>query len=226
MPGESPTPTGVTTSTGTVVNTGGANLNCRDAPVTGDVITKLAPDATVPVTGATQSGWVPVTCGGQAGWVSAQYLSIASGGGVTPTPTQPATTYVTVTGTGGDNLRCRTAPVSGATIVLMGPGTRHQVRGPAQSGWTPIVCSGQDGWAASSYLTADTGNSPTPTPAPGGGGTGNYVTVYGTGGAGLRCRTAPSTGDVITVVTEGTRLQTRGATSGGWIPVICSGQNG
>ena len=31
---------------------------------------------------------------------------------------------------------------------------------------------------------------------------------------------------MITVVTEGTRLQTRGATSGGWIPVICSGQNG
>ena len=53
-------------------------------PATGDVIAKLASGATVPVTGATQSGWVPVTCGGQAGWVSAQYLSITSGGGRRP----------------------------------------------------------------------------------------------------------------------------------------------
>ena len=89
------------------------------------------------------------------------------------------------------------------------------------------MCGGQNGWASSAYLTADdAATSPTPTPTPGGGGTGTYVTVDGTGGAGLRCRTAPSTGTVITLVADGTRLQTRGANSGGWIPVICGGQNG
>ncbi|HYI25175.1 MAG TPA: SH3 domain-containing protein, partial [Thermomicrobiales bacterium] len=119
----SATPTTPATGTGTVVNTAGANLNCRATPATGTIVAKLPAGSTVSVTGATQNGWVPVTCGGQAGWVSAQYLSIAAGGTASPTPTTPPTSssYVTVTGTGGDNLRCRTAPVSGATITLMAP---------------------------------------------------------------------------------------------------------
>jgi uncharacterized protein YraI len=219
-----------TVTIGTVVNTGGANLNCRATP-NGTILTKLAPGAKVDVRGATENGWVPVKCGGQNGWVSAAYLQTSTvPGGSQPTPTPPPTTsaFATVSNTGGDNLRCRNAPIDGATITLMGPGTRIAVRGATQNGWVPIVCGGQNGWASAAYLTMDTsgGSQPTPTPAPGGGGSGKYVTVSGTGGAGLRCRTAAVSGDVITVLPDGSRLQTRGAMSGGWYPVLCAGQNG
>jgi uncharacterized protein YgiM (DUF1202 family) len=219
-----------TTTIGTVVNTGGANLNCRATP-NGDIVGKIPAGAKVDVRGATQNGWVPVKCGGQDGWVSAAYLQTSTvPGGSQPTPTPPPTSsgFATVSNTGGDNLRCRTTPESGATITLMGPGTRHSVRGATQNGWVPIVCAGQNGWASAAFLVMDTsgGSQPTPTPAPGGGGTGKYVTVSGTGGAGLRCRTSAPSGMVITVAGDGSRLQTRGAMSGGWYPVLCAGQNG
>jgi cell wall-associated NlpC family hydrolase len=52
------------------------------------------------------------------------------------------------------------------------------------------------------------------------------VVVTGTGN-GLNCRTGAGTNfPVITVLTDGTTLTTRGAASNGWAPVVCAGQNG
>jgi peptidoglycan/xylan/chitin deacetylase (PgdA/CDA1 family)/uncharacterized protein YraI len=230
---------------GTVVNTAGANLNCRSQPSTsGPIIARLAPGAKVTVRGATANNWVPVFCGNQDGWVSANYLSIADvpstptptpppgptptpsptpPPGPTPTPTPGSTTFGTVSNTGGANLRCRTQPAtSGGIITSLGPGTRVEVRGAAANGWVPIRCANQNGWVSAAYLTVESGTGPTPTP----GATG-YGTVSNTGGATLRCRTGPgTTSAIITSLGAGTRVEIRGATSNGWAPVVCAGRDG
>jgi uncharacterized protein YgiM (DUF1202 family) len=228
--GGSTTPTPTSTpgggTVGTVVNTGGDNLRCRTAPVTGATIVLLAPGTQVQVRGAASNGWYPVVCGGQNGWVSAQYLQVG-GGSTTPTPSPTATATATpdpgqqtgtVVNTGGSNLRCRTAPVTGATIVLLAPGTQVQIRGAASNGWYPVVCAGQNGWVSAEYLSVSGGNpGPQPTIA--------YVDTAGRLGA--NCRTQPSTGSsIIATLPWGTQVQVRGAAANGWTPVICGGQNG
>src|SRR5690606_29494962 len=51
--------------------------------------------------------------------------------------------------------------------------------------------------------------------------------VVNTGGAGLRCRTSPSTSSgVIAVVAEGMRVAVRGAMANQWVPVTCANQSG
>lgn len=149
-----PTPPPATATYGIVSNTNGANLRCRDQPSTsGAIITLLAAGARVEVRGPSSNGWTPVVCASRNGFVSSTYLRLESG---TP-PTQPPTTFATVSNTGGDNLRCRTGPGTGyATITLMPPGTRVAVRGATQSGWVPIVCAGQNGWSSATYLTLGT----------------------------------------------------------------------
>jgi lipoprotein-anchoring transpeptidase ErfK/SrfK len=57
-----------------------------------------------------------------------------------------------VTGTGGGGLRCRTAPVTGATITVMPEGALVDVRGNTVDGWAPVKCAGQNGWASATYL--------------------------------------------------------------------------
>lgn len=146
----SPEPTTPTTMTGTVNNTGGANLRCRSqASTSGAVIASLPPGTVVSVRGSSSNGWTPVVCANQNGFVSSSYLVVSG--------SPPASgTYARVTGTGGDNLRCRSGPGSSyATITLLPPGTRVDVRGTAQSGWLPIRCSGHDGWASTTYLVIE-----------------------------------------------------------------------
>lgn len=174
-----------------------------------------------------------------------------------PTVSPPAPTgRAVVTGTGGVGLRCRTAPsTAGAKIATLAESATVTLRGKAQAGWYPVVCSGQDGWASASYLrvtvspelpvtpsptVTSTPVTPTITPTP--------VTptatslpitpvpttpiagsalVTGTGGVGLRCRNAPSTaGGVIVTLREGTTVPVRGASQAGWTPVRCNSSDG
>ncbi len=233
-------------SVGRVSNTGGSNLRCRTQPNTSSGIITLVPaGSTLEVRAPAANGWVPVTCAGQAGWVSADYLVVTTAPAptatatVTPTPgTTPApgtATWGTVSNTGGSNLRCRTAPNTDASIVTLLPaGQRVETRGAAVNGWLPVRCGGQEGWVSASYITLSPGSgtatppatttpsTPT-TPAPGGVKT---ATVSGTGGAGLRCRTAPVSGPVITVMPELARVETVGSQQNGWIQVRCAGQVG
>jgi uncharacterized protein YraI len=130
-------------------------------------------------------------------------------------------THATVSNTGGANLRCRSLPnTSGAVLALLPAGSQVEVRGSAINGWTPVRCASQNGWASSAYLIASGPPKPTPPPA-------TFGTVSNTGGATLRCRTGAGTSfAVIASLAPGTRVEVRGATSGGWVPVVCAGQNG
>ncbi len=157
-PTASTTPSGVI---GVVQNTGGANLNCRSTP-NGTIIAKLPAGTTVPVRGATQSGWVPVTCGGQAGWVSADYLRIDDGTTTEPPENQTAT----VVNTGGLGVRCRVTAVNGAIITVLPEGRTVEVTGATRNGWVPVVCGDRSGWVSGAYLRINPRPTPTVTPTP------------------------------------------------------------
>lgn len=226
-----PTTTVPSGTTGTV-NTGGDNLYCRSTPG-GSVVTRVGDGAVLTVRGATSNGWVPVVCGGTNGYVSAQYFNVGGGSTTNPTPTPDTGTgttsgYVKVTGTGGSSLNCRSAAsLSGMLITSIPYGATLAVRGAATNGWTPVNCGGKNGYVSSQYVTSTSGSgTTTPTPTPGTGtGTTGTATVANTDGDGVRCRVSPG-GTVITTVAEGTSVTTRGASSGGWTPVVCGGTNG
>lgn len=228
-----------------VVNTGGDGLNCRQAPGTSATrIMSLPANGTTTARGRAFNGWYPVKCGSANGWVSATYLSVDTPNEPPPTPTPsptptppPSTMTGTVSNTGGDNLNCRSGPsTSYGIITKLAPGTQVPVRGAAQNGWYPVVCGGRDGWVSATYLTVsgDSPNptptpSPTPTPTPTEPPTDSTTvgTVVNTGGAGLNCRTGPGTGNaVITLLPAGATVTVRGATEGGWVPVVCANRNG
>jgi uncharacterized protein YraI len=224
-------------SYGNVTATGGAGLNCRSGPGTNHSVIGYFPAGSgINVRGAAQGDWVPVVCGGQNGWVHGDYLTPATAPGTTDPGTNPGTTdpgtggTMVVSNTGGESLYCRATP-GGTAITLMAEGTRVSVRGATEGGWVPIVCAGQNGFASAQYLTAEGGTTDPGTTDPGTNpgttdpGTGGTVTVTGTGGMALNCRSTPN-GSVIGSVREGTVLNVRGATEGGWVPVVCNGANG
>lgn len=172
----------------------------------------------------------------------------------TPTVLPVQTGQAIVTGTGGVGLRCRTGPSTGATqIGNMAEGTTVTLRGPSIAGWLPVTCGGQEGWASASYLQITvppgtpvtptaTAATVTPTPSPTSTATATSTAsptatttpaptgsarVVGTGGVGLRCRTAPSTaGSQITTMAEGSVVPVTGLAIAGWYPVTCAGQAG
>ncbi len=137
-------------------------------------------------------------------------------------PAQGAGTFGTVVNTDGGSLRCRATPGDGSTITQIPFGTRVETRGAEVFDWVPVICAGQAGWVSAAYFRFEGTTSPTPTPDD----SRREGTVSGTGGAGLRCRTAPVNGGQITVLPEDARVETRGATTDGWVPVRCAGQDG
>ncbi|MGB3328493.1 MAG: SH3 domain-containing protein [Thermomicrobiales bacterium] len=206
-----------------------------------------------PLTCGSQPGWASASYL-QATPVTTPVTTPPPTASPTRTPTSPPTTpppspsptttpnaqVAIVTGTGGTSLRCRTGPgTSYAIITDMPEGTRVTVRGATSAGWIPIRCVNRDGWASADYLTLSSTPAPSPTSPPT---TPTatvvptqsptspaiaYARVGDTGGLGLNCRSAASTsGTVIVVVSEGTRIELRGPASGGWAPVRCGGRDG
>ncbi len=203
--------------TGRVINTGGANLNCRATP-NGTIIGRLPAGSLAQVTGAPQGGWIPVVCGGRSGWVSAAYLQVSGAPTTTPTPTPPPSGVIgVVMNTGGANLNCRATP-NGAIVGRLPAGSTVPVRGAAQSGWVPVTCSGLEGWASAAYLRIDDGTTTSPPENMTG-------TVVNTGGANLRCRVSPG-GAIITSLPAATVVEVTAATQNGWVPVVCGGRSG
>lgn len=61
---------------GYVWGTNGEALNCRAEPTTsGEIVTKLWPDAPVTVLGEPVEGWLPVRCTEMEGWVASEFIS-------------------------------------------------------------------------------------------------------------------------------------------------------
>ena len=151
--------------------------------------------------------------------------------GTNPSVGGTAAGTATVTGTGGDGVRCRTSAPSGSTIMVLAEGTKVTTRGAASNGWTPVVCGGQNGFVSSTYLTLGSGTGTNPTltqlrirvaepalvtsrsPAP--------VAADSTAAS-----AASMTGMVITSAAVGSTLAVRGAATNGWQPVTCGGKAG
>ena len=226
---------------GVVTGTGGQGVRCRSAAsTTSATITVLAEGSSVTTRGGAQGGWMPVSCGGQNGFAYASFIS--SGGGSTPdtgtgsAPTGPSTGTARITGTGGGGLNCRaTGSYSGSVIAILAEGSSVTLRGAASGEWQPVTCGGMGGYVHVNFVSTGGGSSGPVTPPsassggttnPGGSVTGN-MSIVGTGGDGLICRSsASSSGAVLMVMPEGSSVSLNGAAQGVWQPVRCGSQNG
>jgi uncharacterized protein YgiM (DUF1202 family) len=204
----------------------GGGLNCRTgAGTTFPVITTIADGTAVSVRGQSSNGWIPVTCGGQQGFVSSAYISVSP---ITGGTGASASGTGTISGTGGDGVRCRTgASTTSSVILVVGEGTTVTIRGTSSNGWTPVTCGGQDGYISSQFVTGSASDSTkTPPPAPGGGASTGSVSVSGSGG-GVNCRSGAGLNfAVVAVVADGATVATRSGSTNGWQAVTCGGQNG
>ncbi len=212
--------TPVTDSFAIVIATGGAGLRCRTAPSTaGGHITTMPEGTRIPVRGVALGGWQPVTCNGQDGWASTSYLRVTY---ATATPTPPSTETPPASPTadiGTPTMEAGTPTMASGTPTSDTGTPTEQPATPTETPGTPTPPTD----ATPSGTPTNVPASPTPTvpPPPG------RAVVAGTGGAGLRCRNAPSTaGARITGLAEGSTIAIRGAAIGGWMPVTCAGQDG
>lgn len=226
----------------TVSGTGGGGLNCRSGAGTSyGVIAVISEGSALTIRGQASNGWTPVTCDGKNGYVYSQYIAVSPVAGSDSTPGAGSST---VTGTGGDGVRCRSAASTSASVIMVvSEGSRITVRGASSGGWTPVTCDGKNGYIFSQYLGAVTPVATTPAATktatavptktatatatvPGGSGATGYVKVTGAGG-GVNCRSGAGTSyGVITLIAEGGVVQTRNGSTNGWQAVICGGQNG
>ncbi|HEV2068111.1 MAG TPA: SH3 domain-containing protein [Thermomicrobiales bacterium] len=210
--------------TAEVVGTNGEGLRCRTAAsADASTIAVLAEGTTVQVLSVERNGYLGVICGGQAGYANVEFL-YAGGAGDEIAANAGS---VTVVGS-GSGLNCRSgAGLSYRVITVVRDGTTLSIRGASSNGWAPVVCGGQNGYVSIDYVEAagSTSNSGTTDGRVSAAAT--TMVVTGTNGDGVRCRTAASTSSsIITVLAEGTRVTTRGAASGGWVPVTCGGASG
>jgi N-acetylmuramoyl-L-alanine amidase len=137
-----------------------------------------------------------------------------------------------VTGTNGDGVRCRVGPSSDAAVIsVLSETTVVQVLARPDNGWMQIVCGNQAGYANTEFLWSGGAGedelSATDNDAAFSAAANGTATVTGTNGQGLNCRSSASiSSSVIAVLSPGSTVTTRGAASGGWVPVVCGGQNG
>jgi uncharacterized protein YgiM (DUF1202 family) len=222
LAGSQETPAGVVTGAATIVNTGGDPINCRaGAGADYSVIATFAEGDGVELTGERSGPWQPVNCGGQGGYVHTDYLSYATDD--TDLDVSDAATKAHIVDTGGDPINCRSgAGTDFAVLTTFTEGDRVSLAGSLNGDWQPVHCGGTTGYIYSAFLSTTTS---------GGGGGGGNVTGQGvvanTNGEGVNCRSRASTsGSVIAVVSEGTKVDLRGSARNGWQPVVCAGRNG
>jgi cell wall-associated NlpC family hydrolase len=234
-----------------VTGTNGDGVRCRArASSTSNTITIVSEGTSVQLTGVPTGVWQPVFCNGSAGYISNTYLgsgdsvSSTDGGAVSSTDgvTQLSvgadvsaaalTGTAVVSGTNGDGVRCRSsASTSGSIIMVVTEGTSLSLRGIATGDWQPVVCGGSNGFVFATYLrnsgsTSDGSTSGESSTDIGSSATTGTATVNSAPG-GLNCRsTASLSGLVITVLSHGSTVSLRGASSNGWQPVVCAGRNG
>jgi cell wall-associated NlpC family hydrolase len=131
--------------------------------------------------------------------------------------------------TGAGGLRCRSgASLESPVLLVLSLGSPVSLTGTASGGWQPVLCGDVAGFVAARFLQA-TGETTIDDESVEAAAalTGSTGVVQNTDGDGVRCRSAASlTASVITVLTEGTRVVSRGSAVGVWQPITCAGRAG
>jgi uncharacterized protein YgiM (DUF1202 family) len=207
-----------------------------------------------PQNDADDTAWYRVTVGGQLGYMAAEFLAPAGSAVATPIPemtpkseptaeaameptvdAESVVVAAAITGTAiivntnGDSIRCRASASTSAQILgYLYEGQSVQLTGSAMGSWQPVLCESKSGWVHTDFIGSPSGENPTPTPTPVDSGSSiGTAKITGTNGDGARCRNRRSTsGEIITVLAEGSTVSVRGAQSGDWLPVTCAGRKG
>ena len=171
--------------TGTVF---GGWLILRSKPSFSGAIKSSYPTGTVvTITGQSGSWYAVKTPDGLTGYMLGSYLKVSGG-------SAPVGSTAWVTSTNGLNVRLRTGPGTGYSILATyAPGTKCTVL-TSGSNWCRIQIGSYTGYMMSQYLTnTDPGSGgfipPSPAPTPGGGYT---VWVTSRNGKGVNLRSGPS----------------------------------
>ena len=166
----------------------GGWLILRSAPSFGGRIKSSYPSGTtVTITGQV-GAWYAVTApDGLTGYMLGEYLQVTGGGG-----SLPAQTTAYVTSPNGLNVRLRSGPGKGYSILASyAPGTVCTILSPGNN-WCRIQIGSYTGYMMTRYLT-NTPSVPTPTPQPQPTPTGGEYQVYVTSrnGKGVNMRSGP-----------------------------------
>ena len=214
------------TGSATVAGTNDDGVRCRSsASTSGAIITVLSEGSVISLRGDASGGWQPIVCAGSNGYVTTDYVSYDGGVGSDSDSAESAvgaaSASYTVSGTNGDGVRCRAkASLDASVITVLSEGTSVNGRGKTSGNFTAVTCAGSSGWVSSDYLSTGGGGS-------NGGGASSGTATVSSSGDGLRCRDDASySGNVLTVLADGTSVTLNGSASGSWQPVVCQGMNG
>ncbi|MCC6790276.1 MAG: C40 family peptidase [Thermomicrobiales bacterium] len=224
-------PAGESIGAALIAGTNNDGVRCRaDADPGAAVITVVPEGAIVEITGGAIGSWQPINCAGQGGYVHLDYVTWDLDGGSTGVGGEGEVEAASVVGeafvagTNGDGVRCRaSASYSASIITVLSEGSTVALRDVVRGDFQGVVCAGQNGYAASMYLSADgsTVGEASDDEIVG------EAFVSGTNGDGVRCRSgAGFDASVITVLSEGTAVALRSGGGDGWQPVVCAGSNG
>ena len=167
----------------------GGWLILRAVPSFSGTIKSSYPSGTiVRITGQVGSWYAVTAPDGLTGYMLGDYLQVYGGGG----GIVPAETTAYVTSANGLNVRLRSGPGKGYSILASyAPGTQCTILS-AGNNWCRIQIGSYTGYMMTRYLT-NTPNVPTPTPQPQPGPSGEYtVYVTSTNGKGVNLRSGPS----------------------------------
>lgn len=164
----------------------GGWLILRSAPsFSGKIKSSYPTGTTVTITGQTGSWYAVTAPDGLTGYMLGDYLQVSGGGG-----SIPAETTAYVTSRNGLNVRLRTGPGKGYSIIASyAPGTQCTILSAGKN-WCMIQIGTLTGYMMTQFLT-NTPYIPTPTAAPGP--SGEYqVYVTSRNGKGVNLRSGPS----------------------------------
>lgn len=226
-----------------------ANLNIRSAPdPTSPVIGGIPSGGKVEVTGELQNNFYPITYNGISGFSSADYLSLpgggsdggaddGEGGGTTSGPT--GTRYADA------RLNLRSGPATSYGIIATMPvGAAVELTGEVANGFSRLTWNGNNGWAATEYLSTESGaaeptpasEEPTATPvtpaapdpeSPSIGDTPIGTATVSTVGLSLNLRSGPGTSfGVVRSLPSGAQVEVMGEAQNGFRPVRYQGTSG
>jgi uncharacterized protein YraI len=133
-------------------------LNVRNAPsvITGTVLTQVAQNETLVVTGRTvDSSWWRIVTDGITGWVSGQWVNVINAGAV-PVIGQEPTNY-TLTATGNLNIRSGPGVIYEVVGWLPYQQTATVIGRNVDSSWWQIEYLGVTGWVSGIYTALQPG---------------------------------------------------------------------